>query len=122
MTEPRSTRCLIVGSGPAGYTAAIYAARALLGPVLIAGIPPGGQLTITTDVENYPGLADLIPPELQQQLPLIAVIAVGALLTIPQVKEMDRQYAILLHSAQHKRADEDALCVHLAFTKISCAV
>jgi hypothetical protein len=60
------------------------------------------------------GLSDLIPPELQQQLPLIAVIAVGALLAIPQVKEMDRQYAVLLHSAQHKRADEDALRVHLA--------
>jgi hypothetical protein len=64
---------------------------------------------------KLPGaLSDLIPPELQQQLPLIAVIAVGALLTIPQVKEMDRQYAVLLHSAQHKRADEDALRVHLA--------
>jgi hypothetical protein len=69
-------------------------------------------------LEKLPGgLADLIPPELQKQIPLIAVIAVGALLTIPQVKEMDRQYAVLLHSAQHKRADEDALRVHLA----SCA-
>ena len=60
------------------------------------------------------GLPDAIPDELRQQLPLIAVIAVGALLTIPQIKELDRQYAILLHSAQHKRADEDALRVHLA--------
>ena len=69
MSEPRSVRCLIVGAGAAGYTAAIYAARAMLQPVVIAGMQPGGQLTITTDVENYPGFADVIQgPWLMDQM------------------------------------------------------
>src|SRR6201992_2368507 len=62
-------KLIIVGSGPAGYTAAIYAARAMVQPLLISGFQPGGQLMITTDVENYPGFAEAIQgPWLMEQM------------------------------------------------------
>jgi len=68
MENSRHTRALIIGSGPAGYTAGVYASRAMLSPVLLQGIQPGGQLTITTDVENWPGDASVMGPDLMVRM------------------------------------------------------
>jgi len=89
MAETTHAKVVIVGSGPAGYTAAIYAARAMLEPILIRGAQPGGQLTITTDVENYPGFADVIQgPWLMEQMEKQAA-HVGARLVADHVVRID---------------------------------
>ncbi|MEW6451459.1 MAG: thioredoxin-disulfide reductase [Pseudomonadota bacterium] len=89
MAKTTHAKVVIIGSGPAGYTAAIYAARAMLEPILIQGIQPGGQLTITTDVENYPGFADVIQgPWLMEQMQKQAA-HVGTNIVYDHVSKLD---------------------------------
>jgi len=101
MSNSTHAKLVIIGSGPAGYTAAIYAARAMLEPIMIQGIQPGGQLTVTTDVENYPGYADVIQgPWLMEQMEKQAA-HVGTRLMADHVKEVDlgrRPFRLLCES------------------------
>ncbi|TJZ87180.1 thioredoxin-disulfide reductase [Paracoccus hibiscisoli] len=90
MTERSHVKLLIVGSGPAGYTAAVYAARAMLEPMLIQGMQPGGQLTITTEVENWPGETEIQGPELMVKMEAHAR-AMGAEIVTDLVTTLDLQ-------------------------------
>src|SRR6185437_8803327 len=102
---------VIIGSGPAGYTAAVYAARAMLEPILIQGIQPGGQLTITTDVENYPGFADVIQgPWLMEQMQKQAK-HVGTKIVTDHVSKVDL-------SRRPFRLETDSGTVYLAETLV----
>jgi thioredoxin reductase (NADPH) len=108
MSTTAHAKLVIIGSGPAGYTAAIYAARAMLEPIMIQGIQPGGQLTVTTDVENYPGYADVIQgPWLMEQMEKQAA-HVGTRLVADHVKEVNlgkRPFRLVCESGDTYLAD-----------------
>ena len=109
----RHARVLILGSGPAGYTAAIYAARAMLKPLLVQGIQPGGQLTITTDVENYPGFAKVIQgpwlmEEMKAQAEHVGTEIVAD--TITEVRLKDRPIWLRADSGQEYTCDALIIC------------
>jgi thioredoxin reductase (NADPH) len=113
MAEAKHTKVLIIGSGPAGYTAAIYAARANLKPIMVMGMQPGGQLTITTDVENYPGFAEVIQgPWLMDQMKGQAE-HVGTEVIFDVITEVDlsrRPFTVIGDSGVVYRGDTIIIC------------
>jgi thioredoxin reductase (NADPH) len=112
MPEVLHSKLIIIGAGPAGYTAAIYAARAMLKPMLIAGCEPGGQLMITTDVENYPGFAEpIMGPWLMEQMRLQAE-HVGAHIVADHIVKVElARRPFLLHGDGGKLYSCDALVI-----------
>ena len=113
MSQTTHAKVVIIGSGPAGYTASIYAARAMLEPILIQGYQPGGQLTITADVENYPGFADVIQgPWLMEQMQKQAE-HVGTRIVTDHVNNLDtssRPFRLTCDSGDVYIADVVILC------------
>src|SRR6056300_1474983 len=107
------SKVLIIGSGPAGYTAAIYAARAMLKPILVSGMEPGGQLTTTTDVENYPGFSDVIQgPWLMEEMRKQAE-AVGTIFENDMIKEVNftsSPFTLIGESGTTYTADSVIIC------------
>ena len=106
MADERRMKLLIIGSGPAGYTAGVYAARAMLAPVLVQGIQPGGQLTITTEVENWPGDAMVMGPDLMARMEAHAQ-AMGVEIVQDHIRTLDL-------SRRPFRAEGDGGAVYLA--------
>src|ERR1700723_2931557 len=113
MSDAADAKVAILGSGPAGATAAIYAARAMLEPVMIAGLQPGGQLTITTDVENYPGFAAAVQgPWLMDQMKAQAE-HVGTTVILDMIVKADlskRPFVCTGDSGDEYVADSIAIC------------
>lgn len=113
MTDTQHSKVLIIGAGPAGYTAAIYAARANLDPILVTGYEPGGQLMITTDVENYPGFAEVVQgPWLMEQMKGQAE-HVGTQMANDHIKEVDflaRPYKAVAESGKIYTGDTVVIC------------
>src|SRR5579872_3549961 len=113
MSQQHHAKVLIIGAGPAGYTAAIYAARANLGPILVLGLQPGGQLMITTDVENYPGFADVIQgpwlmEQMQKQAEHVGTRVIGDI--IVKVDLSQRPFRCIGDSGDSYEAQSIAIC------------
>ena len=119
MSNINHSKVLILGSGPAGYTAAIYTSRAMLEPVLLTGIEPGGQMTITTDVENYPGFSDVIQgPWLMEQMKEQAE-KVGTKIILDTIIDVDLSVRpFILSSDSEKKYTCDAL-ITVSYTHLT---